>query len=169
MIEPKKILLSQRTRDSATVIEAGSLNNPFIGRIQVLCTGPQAFAEILNYLVHADLAIGAVQHAISCLQMARRPEDRIDDMRMLQDAHHTLTGWHFDSASTPAPLRGIRPSAGSISWEKAKEVMGQIDPAKVQEMFGGNPLRLGSAHPDEELKIDKMLPESVPSEGEKTS
>ena len=110
MIKPTRLSLEKRTRLEATIREeTDGIQVPMFveGAIHVECSSAQAFAEILNYLVHADEAIIAVQTAISALQMAKGPAERVPDLRRLQDIHFRLTGWHFTSTSKPAPLERV--------------------------------------------------------------
>ena len=125
MLQSSRLTLTDKNPGHFKVEQKDRKTN-YIGLIEVTCDNPQAFAEIVQMLVSdaAGMAVAAVQTAISCLQMARRPVDRIDDMRMLQDIHHALTGWHFDSAVPPAWIEGVKRSSGAISAEAAQELLG---------------------------------------------
>ena len=135
-MEPVKLRLIRKTDYVATVAEEG-LNavDERGGHIEIICSGPQAFAEIVQRLLESHLAVAAVQQAIHCLQMAKSPADRVEDLRMLQDVHIKLTGWHFDSAAKPAAIEGVEPSSGSVAMEKAREMFGELDPDKIGELY----------------------------------
>lgn len=152
-MEPVKLRLIRKTDYVATVAEEG-LNavDERGGHIEIICSGPQAFAEIVQRLLESHLAVAAVQQAIHCLQMAKSTGDRVADLRMLQDVHHKLTGWHFDSAAKPVPIEGVEPSSGSVAMEKAREAFGELDPDKIAGMFPGLPgSKIRLVGPDENI------------------
>lgn len=154
MTPVKLRLIKKESENSVIVVQETIPDGKFYGRIGVVCDGPQAFAEIVTRLLESDLAVAAVQDAIHCLQMAKSPSARVADMRRLQDIHFKLTGWHYDSAATPAPIEGVPVSAGAISMEQAKSIFGTLDPDKVGKMFHGMP--------SSKIKVVPALEENVP-------
>ena len=147
---PVKLVLIEKDRYSAKIKEEG-LSEMAADHcyIRVTCSGPQAFAEIVTRLLESHLAVAAVQQAIHCLQMAKSPADRVEDMRMLQDVHFKMTGLHFDSAAQPAPIEGVEPSSGSVSMEQGRKMWGELDPAKIEKMSDSDTLpgtRCGMDH-----------------------
>jgi len=103
MPTPSKLTLESRTKLEATVRVEGTVPlAPVVGIIRVECSTAQAFAEILNYLVHIHEAISGIQAAISFLGQIGRFDITRTTHRALQQVHHLLTGWHY-------PLRDSLP------------------------------------------------------------
>jgi hypothetical protein len=145
-IEPIKIRLRSKSNSVAVVEQEGyATGELFIGAIEVKCSSQQAFAEIVQHLCNSEVAIAAVQQAISALQMAKPPTERLSDLETLQDYHHALTGYHFISDMETASPLPVRKSAGRLTLEEAKKKFGYPGESQVDKA-----LPAGVASPKEE-------------------